>query len=115
MSRPLFSIHTTDSGAVSLYLEEQDAILDLVEDVVGQADLDLLDDLQGCVNESIKAEGHFENLDRARAEFGEMAIKVAHMTREEALDLAADIIRALKFHDIMVEKQNAYPDLKVVK
>lgn len=114
MSRPLFSIHTTDSGSLALYLEEHDAILDLLEDVVGQTELSDLDELQAVVNESYKVEGHFEQLDVARSNFGEMAIKIAYMTREEALDLAGDIIRAFKLYDVM-KQEKAYPELKAVK
>lgn len=114
LNRPLFSVHTTDGGSMALYLEEQDAILDLLEDVVGQTEISDLDELQAVGRESYKAEGHFEQLDVARSNFGEMAIKVAYMTRDEALDLAADIIRAFKFHDAMQER-TSYPELKAVK
>lgn len=114
MSRPLFSVHTTDAGSMALYLEEHDAILDLLEDVVGQTELSHLDELQASVNEYYKAPGHFEQLDIARNNFGDMAIKIAYMTRDEALDLAADIIRAFKLHDALQEK-GAYPELKAVK
>ena len=113
-NRALFSIHTTASGSVAIYLEEQDAIKDLLEDVVGQTEILDLDELQATGRESVKTEGHFERLDNARDAFAELAIKVAHLSREEALDLAADIIRAIKFHDVMTEK-GTYPDLKAVK
>ena len=114
-TRNLFSIHTTDQGSIALYLEEQDAIKDLLEDVVGQTEISNLDELQGIGRESVKADGHFERLDNARDNFDEMAVKIAYMTRDEALDLAADIIRSFKFYDIMKEKTNAFPELKVVK
>lgn len=111
-NRALFSVHTTYDGSLALYLEERDAILDLMEDVVDQAELSELDELQAVVRESVKVEGHFERLDTAREEFGDMAIKIAYLTRDEALDLAADIIRAFKFHDVMQEKEQK---LRVVK
>lgn len=114
MSRPLFSLHTTDDGSVAIYLEERDAVLDLLEDVVGQTDISDLDDLQASSTGSYKREGYFENLERARSEFGEMAVKIAHLSRDEALDLAADIIRSIKLHDVMKEKVT-YPELKAVK
>lgn len=112
--RNLFSIHTTDHGSLALYLEEQDAIKDLLEDVVGQAEISDLDELQAVGRESYKVDGHFERLDNARDLFGEMAIKIAYMTRDEALDLAADIIRAFKLYDVMKDK-GSFPELKVVK
>jgi hypothetical protein len=51
---PLFSVHTTDSGKICLYLEERDACVDLVEDVVGQVDLSCLDELQAANRTSYK-------------------------------------------------------------
>lgn len=113
-NRALFSVHTTEDGSLALYLEEQDAILDLLEDVVGQTNLSDLDELQATGRESYKAEGHFERLDNARSNFEQMAVKVAYMTRDEALDLAADIIRAFKFYDAIKER-SSYPELKAVK
>lgn len=114
MSRPLFSIHTTDDGSLALYLEEQDAIVDMLEDVVGQTEISDLDELQAVCRESYKAEGHFESLDIARSNFQEMAVKIAYMTRDEALDLASDIIRAFKLYDALKER-GTYPELKAVK
>jgi len=46
MRDPLFSVHTTDSGAVCLYLEEQDACVDLVEAVLNFNDIEPLDALR---------------------------------------------------------------------
>ena len=40
---PLFSIHTHSDGRIALYLEEQDAVKDLVQDIVGAYELDDLD------------------------------------------------------------------------
>lgn len=113
-NRDLFSIHTTDDGSVAIYLEEQDAIKDLLEDIVGQTEILDLDELQATGRESYKTEGHFKRLDNARDAFDELAVKLAYLSREEALDLAADIIRAIKFYDVMREK-GTYPELKAVK
>lgn len=112
---PLFSIHTTDDGAVALYLEEQDAIKDVLEDVVGQWDYILLGELQGSVNASIKSEDYFENLERTRSNFEQGAIKLASMTETEALILAEDLIRAVKFGRIGREARTQYPSLKAVE
>ncbi len=40
---PLFSIHNHSDGHIALYLEEQDAVKDLVQDVVWAYELDDLD------------------------------------------------------------------------
>lgn len=93
---PLFSVHTTDSGKICLYLEERDACVDLVEDVVGQVDLSCLDELQAANRTSYKAEGYVEQLDQAREEMPEMAILLAVMSEDEAYNLCQDIITSIK-------------------
>ena len=93
---PLFSVHTTDSGKICLYLEERDACIDLVEDVVGQVDLSCLDELQGANRASFKADNYVEQLDQAREEMPEMAILLATMSEDEAYNLCQDIITSIK-------------------
>ena len=45
MRDPLFSVHTTDQGKVILYLEEQDAVVDLATDVITYFSISDLEDL----------------------------------------------------------------------
>jgi len=40
--RPLFSVHTNDEGRIALYLEEQDAVLDLLEEAGKEANGDYI-------------------------------------------------------------------------
>jgi hypothetical protein len=96
MRDPLFSVHTTDSGKVCLYLEEQDACLDVVEDVLNFNEINELDELKGATFASLKEEGAVERLDRARANLPEMALKIAIMTEDEAFNLCQDIISSIK-------------------
>lgn len=96
MRDPLFSVHTTDSGAVCLYLEEQEACIDLVEDVLKFNSIDDLDALKGASSASLKEDGVVEALDRARNELPEMALKIAIMTEDEAFNLCQDIITSIK-------------------
>lgn len=96
MRDPLFSVHTTDSGAVCLYLEEQEACIDLVEDVLNFNSIDDLDALKGASSASLKEDGVVEALDRARNELPEMALKIAIMTEDEAFNLCQDIITSIK-------------------
>jgi glyoxylase-like metal-dependent hydrolase (beta-lactamase superfamily II) len=111
----LFSIHTHSDGHIALYLEEQDAVKDLVQDVVGSYPLDDLDLLRGAADRSIKADDYFEALDSARDNLGENAPLLCNMTEQEALVLAEDLIRAVKFARISREAGTNYPSLKVVK
>jgi hypothetical protein len=96
MRDPLFSVHTTDSGKVCLYLEEQDACIDVVEDVLDFNSLDDLDALKGASSASLKEDGVVEALDRARENLPEMALKIAIMTEDEAFNLCQDIITSIK-------------------
>ena len=52
---PLFSLHNHSDGHIALYLEEQDAVKDMLEDVVGNFDHKMLMELQGICAESVKA------------------------------------------------------------
>lgn len=112
---PLFSIHTHSDGRIALYLEEQDAVKDLVQDVVGAYELADLDELRGAADRSVKEDGYFEALDNARDNLSENAPLLCNMSEEEALILAEDLIRAVKFGRIGREAQNHYPQLKAVE
>ena len=96
MRDPLFSVHTTDSGAVCLYLEEQEACVDLVEDVLNFNSIDNLDALKGASSASLKEDGVVEALDMARNDLPEMALKIAIMTEDVAFYLCQDIITSIK-------------------
>lgn len=96
MRDPLFSVHTTDSGTVCLYLEEQEACIDVVEDVLNFNSLDDLDALKGASSASLKEDGVVEALDKARNNLPEMALKIAIMTEDEAFNLCQDIITSIK-------------------
>jgi hypothetical protein len=70
---PLFSIHNHSDGSIALYLEEQDAVKDLVQDIVGAYPLDDLDLLRHSADRSVKSDGYFEHLDNARDNLSENA------------------------------------------
>ena len=112
---PLFSLHNHSDGHIALYLEEQDAVKDLVQDVVGAYPLDDLDLLRHSADRSVKSEGYFEHLDNARDNLSENAPLLCNMSEQEALILAEDLIRAVKFVRIGREAGNTYPALKVVE
>lgn len=115
MREPLFSIHNHSDGRIALYLEEQDAVKDLVQDIVGSYDLSDLDLLQATAAKSIKSDDYFKELDFARDELTENAPLLCNMSEEEALILAEDLIRSVKFARIGREAGENYPALKVIK
>lgn len=96
MRDPLFSVHTTDSGKVCLYLEEQDACLDVVEDVLNYNTMQDLDALKGVAFASLKEDGVVEALDKARENLPDMALKIAVMSEDEAYNLCQDILTSIK-------------------
>jgi len=112
---PLFSIHNHSDGHIAIYLEEQDAVKDLVQDIVGAYPLDDLDLLRHSADRSVKAENYFEHLDNARDNLSENAPLLCNMTEKEALILAEDLIRAVKFGRISREAGTNYPSLKAVQ
>jgi hypothetical protein len=111
----LFSLHNHLDGHIALYLEEQDAVKDLVEDVVGWFDTEHLIELRNAALVPIKAEGYFERLDNARNNLGLTAPLLANLSEDEALVLAEDLIRAVKFNCISRKARENYPILKAVK
>ena len=111
---PLFSVHTHSSGAIALYIEEQDAVKDLVQDVVGAYELKYLDNLQASAAANIRDEFYGENLDTARAELEENAPLICNMSEDEALILAEDLVRAVKFARVGREAAINYPHLRAV-
>lgn len=112
---PLFSVHTHSDGHIALYLEEDDAVKDLVQDVVGAYPLDDLDLLKHSADRSVKAENYFEHLDNARDNLEQHAPLLCNMSEQEALILAEDLIRAVKFARISREAGTNYPRLKAVE
>ncbi len=81
-----------------VYLEEQDANLDLLEDVVAQVPLLALSRLaEHSGLDALKSEQAARLLDKVRAQLPDLAVKVATMSEEEALALAEQLIMAVKF------------------
>lgn len=94
---PLFSIHHGADGEFALYLEEQDANLDMLEDVLEQVNVIDLAGLKefGSV-ESLKEENGAIRLDAVRAGMPSVVARIAKMTEAEALTLAEQLIMAVK-------------------
>jgi hypothetical protein len=96
MRDPLFSVHTTDQGKVFLYLEEQDAVVDLASDVVNCFEVRDLDELQAANRRNLREDGAVEALDKARDAMPDAAILIASMSEDEAFNLCQDIISSIK-------------------
>jgi hypothetical protein len=117
MRDPLFSVHTTDQGKVILYLEEQDAVVDLATDVVTYFSISDLEDLLIANRANLRDDGAVEALDRARDSMPDAAILIASMTEDEAFNLCQDIISSIKKRRIFDADEMAtkVAKLRVVK
>jgi hypothetical protein len=94
----LFSIHNASDGSIVLYLEEPEANLDLLEDVMAQVPmfhLARLRDHSGI--DSMKSLDAARLLDKVRQSVPDCVVKVAQMSEGEALALAQALIDSVKF------------------
>jgi hypothetical protein len=94
---PLFSVHAAIDGEFAIYLEEPDASLDMLEDILEQV---CLADLAGLKEASdvpsLKDIDAARRLDRVRAGMPTVVARIARMTEAEALTLAEQLIMTVK-------------------
>jgi hypothetical protein len=94
----LFSVHNASDGSFVVYLEEQDANLDLLEDVVGQVPLLALSRLAEHSRLEVINDGEAARLlDKVRQQLPDVTVKVAQINEDEALALAEALIDSVKF------------------
>jgi hypothetical protein len=96
--KPLFSIHYSENtGAYQIYLEEQDAIADLVEEAGKELGFEYIKNLTDARHpKELETPFGIKNYEYLRFNIPETAIRVATMTENEALDLAQAIIATVK-------------------
>lgn len=101
----LFSVHAGIDGQFGLYLEEQDANLDMLEDVLDQVSIV---DLSGLKESNsvpfLKDIDAATRLDRVRAGMPPVVAKIAHLTEAEALTLAEQLIMTVKEARVIRQK-----------
>jgi hypothetical protein len=93
--RPLFSVHTNGEGRIALYLEEQDAVLDLLEEAGKEANGDYIAALHRAsyINQISPDSSEWLEYEKMRQILPATVLLIASMTENEALDLAQDIVR----------------------
>jgi hypothetical protein len=108
--KPLFSVHG-NAGRLAIYLEEQDAVLDLIEETGKEVHPDYIADLAvyGRV-ENIRTEEGFETYSKHRDKLDPTALLIANMSQDEALTLAEQILITVR-----AMKEPATPRLEIVK
>jgi len=94
----LFSIHSAVDGSLVLYLEEPDANLDLLEDIVAQVPLFHIAQVRDHSHPKALADfGPSGMLDKVRQKVPTFVTRIAAMSEAEALALAQQIVEAVAF------------------
>jgi hypothetical protein len=107
---PLFSVHGNE-GRLALYLEENNAVLDLIEETGKEVHADYIADLAvyGRI-ENLKTEEGFDTYSRHRDKLDPTVLLIAMMSEDEALTLAEQILITVR-----AMKEPAAPRLEIVK
>ena len=107
---PLFSVHGNE-GRLAIYLEEQDAVVDLIEETGKEVHPDYIADLAvyGKI-ENLKTEEGFDTYSKHRDKLDPTVLLIANMSQDEALTLAEQILITVR-----AMKEPAAPRLEIVK
>jgi len=107
---PLFSVHGNE-GRLAIYLEEQDAVVDLIEETGKEVHPDYIADLAvyGKI-ENLKTEEGSDRYSKHRDKLDPTVLLIANMSQDEALTLAEQILIAVR-----AMKEPAAPRLEIVK
>jgi len=107
---PLFSVHGNE-GRLAIYLEEQDAVLDLIEETGKEVHPDYIADLAvyGKV-QNLKTEEGFDTYSKHRDKLDPTVLLIANMSQDEALTLAEQILITVR-----AMKEPTAPRLEIVK
>jgi hypothetical protein len=107
---PLFSVHSNE-GRLAIYLEEQDAVVDLIEETGKEVHPDYIADLAvyGKI-ENLKTEEGFDRYSKHRDKLDPTVLLIANMSQDEALTLAEQILIAVR-----AMKETPAPRLELVK
>jgi predicted nucleic acid-binding protein len=107
---PLFSVHGNE-GRLAIYLEEQEAVLDLIEETGKEVHPDYIADLAvyGKV-QNIRTEEGFDTYSKHRDKLDPTVLMIAMMSEDEALTLAEQILITVR-----AMREPATPRLEIVK
>lgn len=112
---PLFSSHIGLDGSIHLYLEEQDANLDLVENIVTEIPeihLKALKESAGV--DSLKTMEAVRRADFARSRVPDLATLIVRMSEAETLDLVENLLLSVRHARAIANKQTKI-SLRLVK
>ena len=95
-SEPLFSVHGSEDR-LAIYLQERDAVLDLIEETGNEVHPDYIADLiEFGKIENLKSVEGSNRYEKHRNKLDDTAIMIATMTTDEALTLAEQILTVVR-------------------
>jgi len=92
----IFRIFISNDGSYHLYLEEQEACVDLIENISDEIELTDFAEIKKASKADLRDDFATMRLDNVRKNLPPMALKVAKLTERELLDLAQEIIQTVQ-------------------
>ena len=92
----IFKIFISNDGSYHLYLEEQEACVDLIENISDEIEVTDFAEMKKTSKADLRDDFATMRLDNIRKNLPPMALKVAKLTERELLDLAQEIIQTVQ-------------------
>ena len=88
----VFKIFISNDGSYNLYLEEQEACVNLIENISDEIEISDFAEMKAASSANLRDDKATLRLDNIRKNLPPMALKVAKLSERELLDLAQEII-----------------------
>ena len=92
----VFRIFISNDGSYHLYLEEQEACVDLIENISDEIEVSDFAEMKKASKADLRDDFATMRLDNVRKNLPPMASKVAKLTERELLDLVQEIIQVVQ-------------------
>ena len=92
----VFRIFISNDGSYFLYLEEQDACVDLIENISDEIEVTDFAEIKKASRADLRDDFATMRLENARKNLPPMALKIAKLTERELLDLAQEILQVVQ-------------------
>jgi hypothetical protein len=92
----VFRIFVGNDGSYNLYLEEQEACVNLVENLADEIDITDFAEMKKASSADFSDANAAIRLDNIRKNLPDMALKIAKLSERELLDLAQEIIQVVQ-------------------
>ena len=92
----VFRIFVGNDGSYNLYLEEQEACVNLIENISDEIEITDFAEMKAASSANLRDDKATLRLDNIRKNLPPMALKVAKLSERELLDLAQEIIQVVQ-------------------